>query len=223
MKYHAHSPWSMLFFMIALWFGADCLQTKAIDDHDDCKNANLTSLTQQLKTFSQCFEKMLPHSRNKINALAWRVQHVLELLRKVQAKACKALDKCSLPLAPPNGGLVCVTIDHVHYCKPMCNQDYDFGFLRRSRIYEQCGSSTGFSWTTQLVGGNRLAVCNPASTAISGVASAYFPPNVTCWETIADATAEKHLINTFLGDLAKEGLDVLDKHDEDFDCIICGN
>lgn len=36
---------------------------------------------------------------------------------------------------------------------------YDFSFLRRSRLYETCGSTTEFTWTTQLTGGQTLAVC----------------------------------------------------------------
>ncbi|KFV96462.1 hypothetical protein N327_01901, partial [Fulmarus glacialis] len=40
----------------------------------------------------------------------------------IHSKVCKPLAPCPLPLAPRNGGLVCVTIDNAQYCKPMCNK-----------------------------------------------------------------------------------------------------
>lgn len=40
------------------------------------------------------------------------------------------------------------------------SQGYDFAFLRRSRIFDECSSQTGYKWNTQYVGGNKLAVCN---------------------------------------------------------------
>lgn len=39
-------------------------------------------------------------------------------------------------------------------------QGYDFGFLRISRLYEECSDATSYTWTTQYVGGNKLAICN---------------------------------------------------------------
>lgn len=46
------------------------------------------------------------------------------------------------------------------FSPPLLPKGYDFPFLRSSRLYEVCGNATGFSWTTQLVGGKALAVCN---------------------------------------------------------------
>lgn len=40
----------------------------------------------------------------------------------IHPKVCKQLPPCPRPMAPRNGGLVCVTIDNAQYCKPMCNQ-----------------------------------------------------------------------------------------------------
>ncbi|KFP28273.1 hypothetical protein N325_04782, partial [Colius striatus] len=40
----------------------------------------------------------------------------------IHSKVCRQLPPCPLPLAPRNGGLVCVTIDNAQYCKPMCNK-----------------------------------------------------------------------------------------------------
>lgn len=42
----------------------------------------------------------------------------------------------------------------------LLSQGYDFGFLRHSRLYEECSQRTGYAWTTQYVGGKKLAVCN---------------------------------------------------------------
>lgn len=39
-------------------------------------------------------------------------------------------------------------------------QGYDFAFLRISRLYEECSVQTQYKWTTQYIGGNKLAVCN---------------------------------------------------------------
>lgn len=48
----------------------------------------------------------------------------------------------------------------VYFLPPLFPKGYDFQFLRSSRLYEECGNATGFSWTTQLVGGKALAVCS---------------------------------------------------------------
>ncbi len=42
-------------------------------------------------------------------------------------------------------------------------QGYDFTFLRRSRLFEECSSATQDKWTTQFIGGNRLAICESKS------------------------------------------------------------
>lgn len=41
-----------------------------------------------------------------------------------------------------------------------CKQGYDFSFLRRSRLFEECSAATQHKWTTQFIGGNRLAICD---------------------------------------------------------------
>ncbi|KAK4821128.1 hypothetical protein QYF61_013514 [Mycteria americana] len=139
----------------------------------------------------------------------------------IDSKVCKQLPPCPLPLAPRNGGLVCVTIDNAQYCKPMCNQGYDFQFLRRSRLYEVCGNATGFSWTTQLVGGKALAVCNPSEVAVSGAKSAYFPTNSTCLRTLAFTETQTEQLKVFLEELGEHGINGSNR-DKEADCIICG-
>uniref|UniRef100_A0A665V119 Uncharacterized protein n=1 Tax=Echeneis naucrates TaxID=173247 RepID=A0A665V119_ECHNA len=66
--------------------------------------------------------------------------------------------KCPQAEAPKNGGLVCATVGNNTYCKPMCNDGYDFGFMRRSRLFDVCSKQTGYKWGTQYIGGNTLAV-----------------------------------------------------------------
>lgn len=39
-------------------------------------------------------------------------------------------------------------------------QGYDFAFMRRSHVYDECKNQTRHKWNTQYVGGNKLAVCN---------------------------------------------------------------
>ncbi|XP_067408550.1 uncharacterized protein [Emydura macquarii macquarii] len=222
MKYNSHLLWRMLFFISAAWLMTDFIEVGSAD----CKNASLSDLNHQVKRFSQCFLEMLPDAnRTEINSLAWSLQQVLDRLREVQRKDCKIFmsNNCSFPEAPRNGGLVCVSTDNIHYCKPMCNQGYDFGFLRRSRVYEKCGASTGYSWTTQLVGGNRLADCISSPVAVSGVKSAYFPSHMSCQETIANAASEVEQIDIFLRELAEAETDISHTLEVAFDCILCGN
>ncbi|KAM6265348.1 uncharacterized protein M6G45_006152 isoform 2-T2 [Spheniscus humboldti] len=179
-------------------------------------------MNETLEKYSECFREMIAKGEKaSINFLVWTLQETLDLLRPVQEKFCKQLPPCPLPLAPRNGGLVCVTIDNTQYCKPMCNEHYDFQFLRRSRLYEVCGNATGFSWTTQLVGGKALAVCNPSEMAVSGAASAYFPTNSTCLRTLAFTQTQTEQLNIFLKELGERGIDI-SNHDEEADCIICG-
>lgn len=39
------------------------------------------------------------------------------------------------------------------------SQGYDFQFLRKTRVYEECSEQTKYKWGTQYIGGNKLAVC----------------------------------------------------------------
>ncbi|KAF2982883.1 hypothetical protein EK904_005818 [Melospiza melodia maxima] len=98
---------------------------------------------------------------------------------------------------------------------------YDFQFLRSSRLYEECGNATGFSWTTQLLGEKVLAVCSPSEVAISGAKSAYFPSNSTCVHTAAFPEAQAEQLNTFLRELAERGIDGSSR-DLGADCVTCG-
>ncbi|XP_051476011.1 uncharacterized protein LOC127384939 [Apus apus] len=200
----------------------DFAETGALTSESDCKSATINDVNERLEKYSKCFNAMIAKGeRASINLLTWTLQEMLDLLRPVQEKFCKQLPLCPLPLAPRNGGLVCVIIDNAQYCKPMCNKGYDFQFLRRSRLYEVCGNATGFSWTSQFVGGNALAVCNPSEMAISGAKSAYFPTNSTCLRTLAFSETQTEQLNIFLKELGEQGIESSNR-DKEGDCIICG-
>ncbi|XP_073452972.1 uncharacterized protein [Aquarana catesbeiana] len=127
------------------------------------------------------------------------------------------LTKCSVPRIPANGGLVCVYFDN-YYCKPMCNQGYDFAFLRRSRLYEECGTKTAFTWTTQYIGGSRLAECIVSDVLVSGQPSAYF--SKTCLEVVSDMKRKQERLDEFISELKKK--DIQKNHKKELDFVFCG-
>ncbi|XP_054060798.1 uncharacterized protein LOC128910888 [Rissa tridactyla] len=214
--------WKTLFFVSLAVLLAAFTEIGAFASPDECESATVDDVNESIEKYSKCFHEMMTKGEKaSINFLAWRLQEALDLLRPVQEKYCKQLPPCPLPPAPRNGGLVCVTIGNAQYCKPMCNKGYDFQFLRRSRLYEVCGNATGFSWTTQLVGGKALAVCNPSEIAISGAESAYFPTNSTCLHTLAFTETQTEQLNVFLKELGEKGIDGSNR-DKEADCIICG-
>ncbi|XP_069652281.1 uncharacterized protein [Haliaeetus albicilla] len=222
MLFSSHPLWKTLFFISLAVLLADFTETGAFSSPSECESATIDDVNESLEKYSKCFHDMIGKSEKaSINLLVWTLQGTLDLLRPVQEKFCKQLPPCPLPRAPRNGGLVCVTIGDTQYCKPMCNEGYDFQFLRRSRLYEVCGNTTGFSWTTQLVGGKALAVCNPSEMAISGAKSAYFPTNSTCLHTLAFTETQTEQLNIFLKELAEQGIDSSNR-DKEADCILCG-
>ncbi|XP_072281168.1 uncharacterized protein [Pyxicephalus adspersus] len=129
------------------------------------------------------------------------------------------LTNCTVPLVPKNGGLVCVYIDNIYYCKPMCNKGYDFAFLRRSRLYEECGSKTNFKWTTQYVGGSRLAECIESDVLVSGQPSTYFNKE-KCEEIVSDKERKQKYIDEFISELKTKGIQK--NHKEEMNSVACG-
>ncbi|XP_077311046.1 uncharacterized protein LOC143930540 isoform X8 [Lithobates pipiens] len=128
------------------------------------------------------------------------------------------LTNCPVPRIPKNGGLVCVYFDN-YYCKPMCNQGYDFAFLRRSRLYEECGTKTAFTWTTQYIGGSRLAECIVSDVLVSGQPSAYFNKK-TCREVVSDMKRKREHLDEFISELKIRGIQNNQKKELDF--VTCG-
>ncbi|XP_029465322.1 uncharacterized protein LOC115095563 [Rhinatrema bivittatum] len=224
----------MQYIFITLWgvllFNSACLPTAVTKDDKasntiSSKTASLSDLIDQLEHLLNSSETVSTSQRSEVNSLVWEFQQGLDILKKVQEKAWNNFTprNCSAPLAPSNGGLVCVTIASVRYCKPMCNQGYDFAFLRKSRLFEECGIHTGYSWTTQLVGGNKLADCIASSVAVSGQTSAYFPTDMNCHKTIANSAEEEKHIRIFLQDLQEHAKKTITEKDENlYGYVICG-
>jgi len=84
-------------------------------------------------------------------------------------------------------------------------------------LFEIRTNTPGFSCIIQLL---LLALIFSASErAVSGAESAYFPDNSSCLHTLA--YSESKQLETFLGELAKQGIDTTN-HDKEADCLICG-
>lgn len=124
-------------------------------------------------------------------------------------------------------------------------QGFDFAFLRRSRLYDECSEKTGHKWDSQYIGGNTLAVCNgeaspPGCTQaprthtdvgfwfsflfpealfpISGVTTAYFPKNQDCVTTKSNSDQQRHVLDTFIRELRNQDVDAEPQHA----CLVCG-
>ncbi|XP_063819494.1 uncharacterized protein LOC135057589 [Pseudophryne corroboree] len=182
------------------------------------------------KKIKDCIDADISNiDRSHINTLISLLQETLSIYKEHQSKVYEKImnsTNCKMPLAPKNGGLVCVYFDSVYYCKPMCNQGYDFSFMRRSRLYEKCGSETGFSWTSQYIGGSRLAECIASSIEVSGVSSAYFRTD-KCQNVVRKMkkeqmeSKEQKYIDEFIKELEKD--EVNKDHKNEFDFVVCGD
>ncbi|KAM3913609.1 uncharacterized protein RB166_018859 [Leptodactylus fuscus] len=191
-------------------------------DKNNTKELPYKSLQKKLKNFIDLDKDVTNLTMWQINSLIWWMQQALTSLKEHQSKVYnKAVltTNCTMPPAPSNGGLVCAYFDSVFYCKPMCDQGYDFSFLRRSRLYETCGQQTGYTWTTQYIGGKRLAECIASDTAISGQSSAYFRNKKTCQEILSLGTEETY-IDQFIKELKEN--DITKNHKRDLDIFVCG-
>ncbi|KAK1164317.1 hypothetical protein AOXY_G14580 [Acipenser oxyrinchus oxyrinchus] len=191
----------------AILSSPDASHTTPSLPHDKMYNRLFT----YLKNIRESPEEIQAWSRENIASLRGLLQKVSNLLKYIYQEFV-----CTAPLPPSSGGLVCVTINNVRYCKPMCNQGYDFSFLRRSQkiLYEQCGDHT------QFIGGSRLAVCIESRIPVSGAPSAYFPKEQDCEETVQDYSLEKQQIECFAKELKEDG--ITGEHNEVNDCLMCG-
>eukprot|EP00079_Xenopus_tropicalis_P016770 XP_004916016.1 PREDICTED: uncharacterized protein LOC100496372 [Xenopus tropicalis] len=198
-------------------------ESKAVDFHPDSSKNITESLTEIIKSVMSHQDEIANLERTRINLLVLLAQELLGVLKEYQDKSYLELvsvSNCSLPLVPRNGGLVCVYLGSVYYCKPMCNQGFDFSFLRRSRLYEECGKHTDFAWTSQYIFGRRLAECIESKVAVSGAPTAYFNKD-RCQNITSSATAEQEYIKTFLQELNEKQIDK--EHKDAFDFVACGN
>ncbi|XP_039995165.1 uncharacterized protein si:ch1073-126c3.2 [Xiphias gladius] len=161
---------------------------------------------------------------------AWRAEQSAELLLSLRAltdflhihqlKDCQNFEPKNCPEAEvhQNGGLVCVTAANKRYCKPLCNFGYDFSFLRRSRLFDECSNETGHKWVTQYIGGNRLAECIKTSSQISGAKSAYFPKDQDCLKTKSSSQLQNSTIEDFITELKNQGI----QGEPQYACLTCG-
>ncbi|XP_053189659.1 uncharacterized protein si:ch1073-126c3.2 [Scomber japonicus] len=193
----------------------------------DCssKAQLLDRLSADLKVVVECGE--IPPSDwspQRTASLLLSMRNLTETLHKHQLNECRGAEPEQCPEAevPDNGGLACVTVADkqrnttTRYCKPLCNHGFDFGFLRRSRLYDECGAQTRFKWNTQYVGGNKLAVCNETPIQISGAETAYFPKD--CMTSKESSEPVNTIESDFIAELKKEGIEGEMKSF----CLVCG-
>ncbi|XP_073537563.1 uncharacterized protein [Phyllobates terribilis] len=190
------------------------------DNNDNARDMSYKSLQKKLKHFINLDKELTNLTLSQINSLILWTQQALVSLKEYQTKVYNKsvmTTNCTVPLVPKHGGLVCAYFDNVYYCKPMCDQGYDFSFLRRSRLYEKCGPETGFSWTSQYPGGNRLAECTASAIAISGQSSAYFKEK-KCQEAVTMGTEEIY-IDEFIKELDDNG--ITKNHKRERNILVC--
>ncbi|XP_070834448.1 uncharacterized protein [Chaetodon trifascialis] len=199
---------------LAVWVSS------AAQDETSLQNcSSQKELWERLSVAVECAES-LPWSSQQTAALLLSMTNLTDALHAQQLRECRGVEpeKCPQAEVPDNGGLACVTVDNKRYCKPLCNHGFDFGFMRRSRLYDECSEQTGFRWNTQFVGGNRLAVCNEASIQVSGAKTAYFPQDQDCLKTKSSSHQQNSIIEDFKAELKSQGLQGELQHA----CLLCG-
>ncbi|XP_071336094.1 uncharacterized protein [Trachinotus anak] len=199
------------------------LSSSAAQDETLPKNCSsqtqlLERLSADVKVALECGEN-LPSAQQSA-ALLLSLRNLADSLHKQQLKDCQSAEpkKCPEAEVPSNGGLLCVSVANNTYCKPLCNYGYDFGFIRSSRLFDVCTEQTGYKWSTQYIGGNKLAVCNKAPIRIGGAKSAYFPEDQDCLTTKSTSELHSSIITTFISELKKEGIEA-ELQDV---CLLCG-
>ncbi|KAI7805494.1 uncharacterized protein si:ch1073-126c3.2 [Triplophysa rosa] len=213
--------WKQLFLVFAFLFTESQGQGKS-----SCSSADFSfdQLHKQLQNTKDCLEatseKWTTHQNadffNQLLTLTEIIQKQqnTELLRLLPAN-------CSVPVVPRDGGLLCVSAENNIYCKPMCNAGYDFNLIRRSRLYEKCGAASQHKWTTQYIGGNRLADCTKSHITVAGAPSAFFPEGKDCHKTKSNEQLIRNITNIFRSELIKvfrfKGLTSFNST-----CLICG-
>ncbi|XP_022603906.1 uncharacterized protein LOC111223887 [Seriola dumerili] len=198
---------------------------------DETVPRNCSSQTQLMERLSADLKVAVECGDNLTNLTsAWSAQqtaavllsmrNLADSLHKHQLKGCQSAEPKQCPEAevPNNGGLACVSVGNNTYCKPLCNDGYDFGFIRRSRLFDKCTEQTRYKWDTQYVGGNKLAVCNEATIRISGAKSAYFPKHQDCLTTKSNSQLQQSIIETFTTELKSKGIQGESRHG----CLVCG-
>ncbi|XP_030604328.1 uncharacterized protein LOC115793458 [Archocentrus centrarchus] len=198
-----------------------CAAQETLSQDCSSQNERWERLSADLKAAVMCGENPPSSwSAQRTAALESYMRNLMDTLHKHQLKDCQGSEpiKCKEAEVPENGGLACVTVANKRYCKPMCNYGYDFGFMRRSRVFDECSEQTGYQWQSQYVGGNNLAVCNKASVQVSGATTAYFPKDRDCLTTKSSLQLQNHTLETFTAELKNQGIQGEAGHD----CLVCG-
>ncbi|KAK1905343.1 Peptidoglycan-N-acetylglucosamine deacetylase [Dissostichus eleginoides] len=189
---------------------------------DETLQCGYQSLTSNLKEAVECDDSLLFSWSSEDRAgLLLNLRNLTDKLYRLQLRECQGAEpsKCPQAEVPEDGGLLCTTVSNKRYCKPMCNHGYDFSFLRRSRLYEECSKLTGFKWQSQFIGGNKLAVCNKAHIQVSGAASAYFSEDQDCLTTQSNSSLiESAIMRGFMSELRSAGV----QGDAENSCLLCG-
>lgn len=195
----------MLFLLFAF------LLTRAHGQNTSCSSTEFSFKTfnKKLQDMKSCLETVSDtwttyQTANIFNQL----QMLTDIIQKQQNKELRRLlpANCTAPIVPKDGGLLCVSVTDKIYCKPMCNAGYDFNFIRRSRLFEECSAATQHKWTTQYIGGNRLAICNKFNVAVSGAPSAYFPEDHNCHNIKSHEQLLGNITNIFQSELEMAGI-----------------
>uniref|UniRef100_A0A8C4EJF7 Si:ch1073-126c3.2 n=1 Tax=Dicentrarchus labrax TaxID=13489 RepID=A0A8C4EJF7_DICLA len=170
-----------------------------------------------LQVAVECGEN-LQLSAEQTAVLLLSVRNLADSLHKHHLKECQGAEpkECPEPEVPENGALACVTVSNKRYCKPLCNNGYDFAWLRTGRLYEECGNHTGNKWISQYIGGNKLAECKEASIQVSGAKTAYFPQD--CLTTKSSSQLQGTIIEVFTTELKNQGV----QGEPQYACLVCG-
>ncbi|XP_047459390.1 uncharacterized protein si:ch1073-126c3.2 [Mugil cephalus] len=207
--------------LVCLYWLAVLSSSAAQDETAECRSQ--TKLWQDLaanvKVAVECGESQAYNGdAGQTAELLLYMRNLTDSLHKHQLQECQGAEPASCPAAevPSNGGLACVTVANKRYCKPLCNHGYDFSFLRRTRLFDECSEQTGYKWQSQYVGGNTLAVCNEASVQVSGAETAYFTKD--CLTTKISSQLKESTMASFTSELRKQGIQGELQHP----CLVCG-
>ncbi|XP_054655701.1 uncharacterized protein si:ch1073-126c3.2 [Dunckerocampus dactyliophorus] len=187
----------------------------------NCSSQLLEDLSADLQVALECsVSPSAKWSTQQTAALLLHMRNVTDVLHKHQQSECYGAEpvECPEPEVPKNGGLVCATLANRRYCKPLCNHGYDFAFIRRSRLFDECSEQTGYRWNSQYIGGNALAFCNEASIQVAGGKTAYFPKDNSCLATKTSDHKHSDIIQDFTEEL--KGLHL--EADAQSLCLVCG-
>ncbi|XP_071783628.1 uncharacterized protein LOC139933446 [Centroberyx gerrardi] len=193
----------------------------AAQDETTTENCTTSHIQHPLTELKEAAECLLPQwSTDQTAALLYTMRTLGDMLHKHQLTACQGAEpkKCPAAAVHSDGGLVCATVSSKRYCKPMCNDGYDFDFLRRSRLFDECSESTGYTWRSQYIGGTKLAVCSESHVQISGAQTAYFPKDQDCLRTKSSSDLHNSTIHNFITELKDQGID----GNPEYICLVCG-